>query len=102
MTRGAKAPRFAGGRLAPGLRLATHNVRGIMGGSLTSLKKVHQLFGIWWTQLRLDIVCVQEVCVAADATNRQRSVQQALDAAAQRRGHPGYSIHWSCNTESAR
>ena len=56
MARGAKAPRFAGGRLAPGLRLATHNVRGIMGGSLTSLKKVHQLFSIWWTQLRLDIV----------------------------------------------
>ena len=94
MARGAKAPRFAGGRLDPGLRLATHNVRGIMGGSLTSLKKVHQLFGIWWT---LDIVCVQEVMITADATNRQRSVQQALDAAAQRRGHPGYSIHWGCN-----
>ena len=102
MARGAKAPCFAGGRLAPGLRLATHNVRGIMGGSLTSLKKVHQLFSIWWTQLRLDIVCVQEICIAADATNRQRSVQQALDAAAKRRGHPGYSIHWGCNTGSAR
>ena len=102
MARGAKAPRFAGGRLAPGLRLATHNVRGIMGGSLSSLKKVHQLFSIWWTQLRLDIVCVQEVMITADATNRQRSVQQALDAAAQRRGHPGYSIHWGCNAESAR
>ena len=102
MARGAKAPRFAGGRLAPGLRLATHNVRGITGGSRPSLKKVHQLFSIWGTQLRLDVVCFQEVLIAADATDRQRSVQQALDAAAQRHGHPGYAIHWGCNKDSAR
>ena len=99
MARGASGPRFAGGRLAPGLRIATHNVRGIAGRSISSLQKSHQLFKIW-CQLRLHIVCAQEINIKAEDTNRQRNVQQALDAAATRHGHPGFNIHWGCSTSS--
>lgn len=96
MQGGTNAPGFAGGRLAPGLRIATHNVQGMAGRRMSSLVKVHQLFKIW-CELRLDIICVQEVKIAADNSGRRRQVQQALDAAAARHGHPGFEVHWGCN-----
>jgi exonuclease III len=67
---------------------------------MSSLVKVHQLFKIW-CELNLDIVCVQETKLAADNTSRQREVQQALDAAAARHGHPGFEVQWGCNTASS-
>ena len=100
MVGGTNAPSFAGGRLAPGLRIATHNVQGMAGRRMSSLVKVHQLFKIW-CELNLDIVCVQETKIAADNSSRQREVQQALDAAAARHGHPGFEVQWGCNTASS-
>jgi len=58
MVQVSRVRRQAGQAPARGLRMATHNVRGLLGGR--HQQKLEQLLDRWFVQLRLDIVLVQE------------------------------------------
>lgn len=101
---GASKPSYAAGRLAPGLRVATHNVRGLRGAStgvMAGLAKAHALVRLWWCQLRLDIVCVQECKVKASDRSGQQNIEHAVAAAAEELGAPGYKFFWDLNPAAA-
>jgi hypothetical protein len=81
-----------GGRLAPGLRVATHNVCGLKGAS-SGWAKLHSLFSEWWRQ-RLDVICLQETKISGDDTAKQHTAEQTLAAIAERGGVAGYKWFW--------
>ena len=92
----ANDPHPPGGKLAPGLRVATHNVRGLRGAvGPHQLAKVHTLFNEWH-RLRLHVVLLQEIKVGYGDVAGQRKVERALAQAAAAAGSPGYKVVWGC------
>ena len=95
----------AGGRLAPGLRCASHNVRGLRCGAAHPQghlrSKVHNLVRIWAVHLRLHVVCLQETKVRADDTLGKTRVEHALLDAAADLGVPPFKVFWGCSPASA-
>ena len=84
------------GRFAPGLRLATHNIRGFRGhGSASPTHKVGVLFNEW-QRLQLHVVCVQEVKIGAGDFAAKGQVERALRQAALAAGVAGYKVFWGC------
>ena len=69
----AGAHHHSGGRHAPGLRVATHNIR----GGLREATKLH-LLAAEWRSLRLDVIFLQEVKVAASDVTTQASIRSLL------------------------
>lgn len=69
----AQGPHHAGGRHAPGLRVATHNIRGGMRGAT----KLEQLIAEW-RSLSLDVIFLQEIHVAASDRKSQASITNTL------------------------
>ena len=70
------AARYAAGRFAPGLRVATHNVRG-----LTSSQQL-QLLVDHWNHQRYQVVCLQETWVGRPGGKSQSWVELGLEQAA--------------------
>eukprot|EP00955_Chlamydomonas_euryale_P035003 349953-Chlamydomonas_euryale.AAC.1 len=68
LTHRARACRRAKNRQATSLRVATHIVAGILGG--TGDGKLEQLLDLWFRQLRLHVVLIQETHITS-----QREVQ---------------------------
>ena len=84
------------GRFAPGLRLATHNIRGFRGhGSALATHKVGMLFNEW-QRLQLYMVCVQEVKIGAGDFAAKGQVERALRQAALTAGVAGCKVFWGC------
>lgn len=85
---------FAPGSRAPGLRIATHNVRGLAATG----HKLQQLMYLWGVLLRLDVVCIQETWltgIGGPARSSPAMVDHALSAAARAVHVPGYTSFWS-------
>ena len=95
------------GRRGPGLRLATHNVRGFFysgppavngwAGARPQRTKMHDLMFLWGRVLNLDIVCVQESHIDVQNPGSHRSqaaVEDALGLAATDLHVPGYTCFW--------
>lgn len=99
MQRPHSSPSQVAGRLAPGLRLATHNIRGFRAfGGLPAAHRARLLFSEWH-RLNLHVVCVQEVQIAgADAEGRDE-VRRVLQQAAAAAGAPGYKVFWGCRQQ---
>jgi exonuclease III len=91
---------YAGGKYAPCLRIATHNIRGL-GSQLNGLDKARSLLKLWWNDLTLDIVCIQEVLVRASDKEAIRRVEKVLADVARSYGVPEYQLTWGCNQNAA-
>ena len=99
---------FAGGRLAPGCRIVTHNIRGWLGQQQVeglplpslplSYHKLFSLYRTWWCQLRADIILVQETKTWDGNAAARTGVEHRLTAAAATFGGPGYKVIWACNS----
>ena len=80
----------------PGLRIATHNVRG-----LTTPTRVYALFE-QWHRARLDIICLQETWIGYPShlspARSTTEVEHWLYDAAHRKGVPPYTVVWASNT----
>lgn len=98
---------FAGGRLAPGCRFVSHNIRGFLGQQEVeglpppsvplSFHKIFSLYRTWWSQLRADVVLVQETKTWDGNALARSGVEDRLAAAAAAFGGPGYQVFWACN-----
>lgn len=82
---------FAPGRLAPGLTIGSHNVRGLRAADAAGQQRVHALAQQWLDQ-RWDIVCVQETWLN---DGHQLSTEQHLQAAAATRLSAPYTAFWA-------
>ncbi|KAG1669125.1 hypothetical protein FOA52_002636 [Chlamydomonas sp. UWO 241] len=78
-----------GGRFAPGLRVGTHNVRGLREGT-----KLVDLMRVWARDRRLDVVCLQEVHIAADDVARMEGVDRYASGCAYHLGTEPYTFFW--------
>ena len=93
-----------GERLAPCLRIASHNIDGlrppkgqIHTGAFRGYEKLHALLTTWHN-LRLQVVCLQETKIRASDAEGKVTIQQRLDAAAATWGLPRYTVaHWGSN-----
>ena len=82
----------APGSLAPGLRILSHNVRG-----LQSATQVHALVSLW-VHLKAHVICVQETHLGSiDAISK---AQHHLNQATQQLGLPPFSYFWDCREDS--
>lgn len=84
----AAGARHPAGPRAAGLRIATHNVKGLLSGS----QKVHQLMRLWACDLNLHIVCLQETHMRK-ASQEHRAAWR-LDGAADQLACSGYTAIW--------
>ena len=83
-------PSFAAGRFAPGLRIASHNVRHL----LPNLASLVQL----WVQQRYHVVCVQETSLTPST---QATMAVRLQQACQAAGAPGFHGYWASHPGGA-
>ena len=108
-----RRPSFAPGRHAPGLRVATHNVRGFGKGAWEAIDgqlrapplaiaditdKLHALVALW-AQLKLDVVCLQETHLRDERA--AAATQLRLDEAAASLLCPGFTAFWGNNTSTS-
>lgn len=97
-----------GGRLAPCLRIASHNTDGLRPprgltptGAFRGYEKLHALLTAWHN-LRLQVVCLQETKIRASDTEGKLIIQQRLDAAAAAWGLTRYTVvHWGSNEQAS-
>jgi exonuclease III len=89
MPRRAQGPSYAPGVRAPGLRVGTHNVRGLLADNGL---KLTQLVRQWAGRLRLHIVCVQETKLRESQAAR---AQTQLRLAAAQLQLPAYRAFWA-------
>ena len=82
---------FAPGRLAPGLRIGSHNVRGLSALSSAGRDKVCALHA-QWRRLRWPIVCVQETWLCGLS---QTAVERVLHSAATGAFVAPYTAFWA-------
>ncbi len=78
MPRPSRTPGRAGGRYAAGLRIATHNVRGLLGAP--GQGKVEGLVDLWFRDLNLHMVLLQEVHITSAQRCRCHEVEQRAAA----------------------
>ncbi len=103
---GASRPRtFAPGKHAPGLRIASHNIRGFKTGKGGDpWAHLHALVTCWLT-LNLHVICVQETHLRSGAepgrAGSPSDVEHQLQQAATAKLTPGYTAFWAHNTQSA-
>jgi len=101
---------YAPGRLAPGLRIVSHNVRG-MGSEVKALAgtdggpgHLHALSDCW-AGLRAHIICLQETHLRRNArsgeTGCAADVERRLQAAATASQRSGYAAFWAHNSFGA-
>ena len=81
-------PSFAGGALAPGLRILTHNIRGFP----STQSKVTELVHLWSQQQHAHVVCLQETSLSKDSLH---TAQARLNTAAVCLGVPPYDALWN-------
>jgi exonuclease III len=82
---------LAGGVRAPGLKVASHNVRGLLSPG-NSVEKMSALVELWAIQQRLDVVLVQETHLSPNTEGR--ADRQLLQAANLHRVPP-YTAFWN-------
>lgn len=99
-------PNFAGGRLAPGLKIASHNIAGIRDTTryrsytkFPGLSKLYSLFRIWRT-LDPDILCLQETHLHTSDEATLRQTEQRLYTAPED-GFRRYTPIWGNNDEAS-
>lgn len=91
------APKPRGPR-APGLRIATHNIRGGLSRSDTDgYRRLHDLVKTWSCELNAHVVCVQETWLVSTAD--EHNAQRELSLAAHQLDVPAYVAHWSSYTQ---
>ena len=83
------APHRPLGAQASGLRIITHNVKGLMA---RDGKKVAALVRQWACELNAHVVCIQETHMAK---SEQATAQLLLDQAAAYYNKPRYVAHWA-------
>ena len=81
-------PSFAGGALAPGLRILSHNIRGFPSTQSKTIDMVH----LWAQQQHAHIVCLQETSLPKDSIH---TAQAHLNAAAVCLNVPPYDALWN-------
>ena len=81
-------PSFAGGALAPGLRILSHNIRGFPSTQSKTIDMVH----LWAQQQHAHIVCLQETSLPKDSLH---TAQAHLNAAAVCLNVPPYDALWN-------
>ena len=86
--RRAAGARHPAGPRAAGLRIASHNVQGLLSNS----QKVHQLMRLWACDLNLHVVCLQETHLKQ--ASHEHTAQWRIDGAAEQLTCPGYTPIW--------
>ena len=109
VARAVRPRSYAPGRLAPGLRIISHNIRGFgseikpRDGSVSGSDHLHALFACW-ADLRAHVICIQETHLNKAAFSGEpgcpADVERRLQLAATASLLPGYKAFWSHNTQS--
>lgn len=98
---------FAGGRLAPGLRFASHNTDGLRDRPRLSpqnrfpgLSKLHALMKTWH-HLNAHIICLQETHLHTIDILTHEQIELLLQSAPDEWGLPKFTPFWGSNTEKS-
>ena len=98
---------FAGGRLAPGLRIASHNTDGIRDRPRLShlnrfpgLSKMHALMKTW-LPVNAHIICMQETHLHTSDILTHELLETHFQSAPDEWGLPKFTPFWGSNTEAS-
>lgn len=96
--RAAVGPARPAGVMAPCLRMATHNVNGLLTEDAHGVPRVVKLYQQWAADLKLHVVCLQETHITS--LGEQQRVEELLQQAATAAPHLGsFKAYWG-NTNS--
>lgn len=90
--------RPAGVRSSCLLRMATHNVKGLLVKNAQGDHCVTQLVQQWAVDLKLHVVCLQETHITS--VGQQQVVQQLINTATQEFGCPTYKAFWGATDKT--